>query len=101
MCKVVCFGCAENISLAEFKRVKWCFFYNSESFVRVFRAFRGYLFLRFSSFQGLVTICWGRTLYVKMERKLFLEGREKRRREKGCTSEGWGRRRKHRLYIVQ
>jgi hypothetical protein len=38
----------------------------------------------------LVTICWGRTLYVKMERKLFLEGREKRRREKGCTSEGWG-----------
>ena len=52
MCKVVCFGCVENISLAEFKRVKWCFFYNSESFVRVFRAFRGYLFLRFSSFQG-------------------------------------------------
>jgi hypothetical protein len=41
-------------------------------------------------FRVLVTICWGRTLYVKMERKLFLEGQEKRRREKGCTSEGWG-----------
>lgn len=32
--------------------MKWCFFYNSESFVRVIRAFRGYIFLRFSSFQG-------------------------------------------------
>ena len=55
MCKVVCFGCAENISLAEFKRVKWCFFYNSESFVRVFRAFRGYIYSFLSEMEFLIS----------------------------------------------